>query len=1037
MNTSISTPLRTIPASGPRGRHVGDNETPFTGSRSYAGSMLSPTTPGLLHSGSAVAAVPTDLCYGMRIGIRSCAEQRYVAAFPRMNGTSSDATSSARRVGDLFDVEVSGYHPFRQLEASVTDRTSECPSEWVLLNYSSRQHRGPVRLGDEVCFAKELALPVERRKDRLVYLALEHSPEGDALEPAVEREEIASELCKWKLLSPEEPESRDKVQASTPLVIRGQYDEVLAAGRPLIDLLTGGSASASSSKSFRSPTRVSGRQLGLRTGRGAKAPESMFRLLKAGLPFAADAIGSVKTVPQGPPPVMRSDPEEDFATKSVQEQEQELLEDVLFSLLGLDGTHIRQTTTSSPSGALGASRFELQAPAGADTSNIQFLRQVLPLCDHHAAVQRFVEVQGQYEYGTVNHALSSAIRELLKEFSIKVGQLETSLRAGNLSIAKLWYYVQPSIDTMAVLHQVVNHVFEMTGGMVLNGIEEVMLRSSLTTAQDLCEYLLQQASRPYFETISRWVYNGQLDDPYGEFFISESGRGRDERSGGPAADFWHKHFLLDERVVPQFLMASRDKILHAGKYLHVFFSASPGAELEEPGKRGLLRYSRRRKDCADALDEAYRRASAALLGLFMAPTPGGLDLPGRLRSMRSFFFLAKADWFGQLMDTACSVLEQPAAEVPLARLEGLLDLAIRTSSAASDPYREDIVCTMHSFRIEEACNRMSRGHTMLAEEADEDSAQGGRSSNRPPASRSAAGAATTPQMADTSVLGLTPSLLAGTQNLAGESSGVQCFTLKYKTSWPLSIVFSRALLLKYQVIFRHLLFCRYVERKLVDVWVDHQHTKGLGLDSSFSPSYCLRQRMLHFCRDYIYYATVEVLEPQSHRFLSSLSQADSIDEVLRSHERFLDTCLREVLLTERDSLYKGLSKVLHTCLTFAYKMHKFSEDGNDKVSGAEPSPSSLSAASRMAKERERGNKYVSLLTQKTYSTMISKFKVVFETQLQAFLAQIRKESSSRHEHFLSNMLTRLDYNDYYSSLLPGASLSVSGVGDLPTSFAGE
>ena len=145
--------------------------------------------------------------------------------------------------------------------------------------------------------------------------------------------------------------------------------------------------------------------------------------------------------------------------------------------------------------------------------------------------------------------------------------------------------------------------------------------------------------------------------------------------------------------------------------------------------------------------------------------------------------------------------------------------------------------------------------------------------------------------------------------VAGEGSGVRSLTLKYRTAWPLSILFSKTILLKYQVrkdwcgksmnvyvtdgescesrlrskdikryqqiskfsdfrciwwgawlgpiscfciqvpwfsmhfhcetenqvIFRHLLYCRYVERKLVEVWVDHQYTKELGLDSSFSP----------------------------------------------------------------------------------------------------------------------------------------------------------------------------------------------------------
>ena len=28
-----------------------------------------------------------------------------------------------------------------------------------------------------------------------------------------------------------------------------------------------------------------------------------------------------------------------------------------------------------------------------------------------------------------------------------------------------------------------------------------------------------EASRPYFDMVSLWVYEGQLQDPYGEFFV--------------------------------------------------------------------------------------------------------------------------------------------------------------------------------------------------------------------------------------------------------------------------------------------------------------------------------------------------------------------------------------------------------------------------------------------------------------------------------------------------------------------------------------
>lgn len=998
--------------------------------RPGAGAAKAASAQQAASAGPHTHTAPTDLCYGIRVGIRSLSEQRYVAAF--MRGPAGNAGSS-----DGFDLEVAGYHPFRQGE--VTDRAADCPSEWVLVHHSSRQHKGPVHFGDEVCFAKELATAGDRKRDRLAYLSLAPNTDGTAMEPVVERRDGShqgADLCRWTLVSAESPDARGKIQVDSPLLIRGKYNECLGVGRSVWEaaVAAGGASTASGvPPTFRSPSRASGRQLACR-GRDARARELQFRIVRAGVPFGPDPGGWV--VSAVPAPVgLRDDPDTKLAGVSLEEQERLLLEDALFCLLGLDGVHIRKSLGSVVSGrdVLPETRFELLVPEGADASTVQFLRQILPLCEHHTAVQRFIELQGRYDCGTVNHALCAAMRELLKEFATKVGQLETALRSGGFSIAKLWYHIQPSMDTFALLHRVASHVYGLTGGLVLSGLEEVMSRSSLSAAQDLCEFLLQHAARPYFGMVSRWVYEGRLDDTYGEFFISESARARDERSGGPAADFWQKHFVLEERSVPQFLSASRDKILHAGKYLHVFSSvASPGAELPEPEGRSRLQYSRRRRDLTEAIDGAYRRASAALLGLFMgSPVDGGLDLPGRLRSMRSFFFLGRADWFSHFMDTAGAELEQNANDKPLARLEGLLDLAVRASSAAADPYREDISCGMHSFPIEDACRRMARGHVL--QDYDDDAAsvkssslQGSEAGAAPAASRpTGAGGAAIPAGVPAATAAAAAAGGAAALGVAGDTTGVRCFTLKYRTSWPLSIVFSRALLLKYQVIFRHLLYCRYVERKLVEVWVDHQYTKELGLDTSFHPSYSLRQRMLHFCRDYIYYVTVEVLEPQSHSFLSSLGQKETIDEVLHSHEKFLDTCLREVLLTEREGLYSHLSKVLRTCLSFAYNLRKFAHDIQetqvaDERSLNELGSQALSAGERRFERRRHDTqRYLSILSQKQYSRMISKFKVVFESQLQGFLRQIRQESTAQYEHFLSNMLTRLDYNEYYSSVLAG------------------
>jgi len=988
----------------------------------FAGAGASAASGG---SQAVRTSVPTDLCYGMRVGIRSCADQRYVAAFPGQGSTSGAALAA-----EGLDLEVSGYHPFRQSDA--TDRTADCPSEWVVLQGSWQQHEGPIHVGDDVCLVKELVATGKRRKDRYqFYLALAPSGEGTKMEPTVERLEACTDLCKWTLLHADDPTYSGKLQADTPLLLRGKYREVLAVGQPLWSSGAGG---------VRSLARRSGRSLVCRDAKVSSTssanrpvPEMRFRLVKAGVPFSPEPWPISSTVPAA---VLDDSREfDDFGSLAVNAQEQALLEDLLFCLLGVEGTYIRRVSGSrgadSPdpraterAPVLPEVRFDVQAPPGADLSTVQYIQKVLPLCEHYAAVQKFVDVHSQYAYGTVNQALCAAIRELLREFSVKVGQLETALRLGNLTIAKLWYHIQPSMATLALLHRVASHVFHGVGGHVLNGIEEVMGRSSLSTAQDLCEHMLQQASRPYFEMVSKWIYEGRLDDPYNEFFITESPRAHDEKTGGPAADFWQKHFTLKEHSVPQFLKESREKILHAGKYLHVFFSASTSAQLPpEEGKRDVLRYSCRRKQCIEAIDAAYRRASAALLGLFMSPRPDGLDLPGRLRSMRSFFFLAKADWFGQLMDNAVGELEQTfEAEMPsLIRLEGLLQLAIASSSVGADPYRDDISCTTHSFKIEDACKKFSsKGLSSQNEDSflrDQDEEQ--EVSVASGTARAAAAGRGAPGGLTAASRAAAPSSGDGVGGGISDDAGIRCFTLKYRTSWPLSIVFSRTMMLKYQVIFRHLLYCRYVERKLVEVWVDHQYTKDLGLDSKFSPSYCLRQRMLHFCRDYIYYASAEVLQPQSHRFLKSLEQAETVDVVLRSHEGFLDTCLRELLLTEREALYKHLSKVLETCHTFADNLHRQLQRFEKPLADNQTVQEQMGKEHKREYMKRKQHTHLDLVQGKQYAMMISRFKNMFEKQLQGFLRLIREESSQKYEHFLSNMLTRLDYNDYYSSELSG------------------
>ena len=66
-------------------------------------------------------------------------------------------------------------------------------------------------------------------------------------------------------------------------------------------------------------------------------------------------------------------------------------------------------------------------------------------------------------------------------------------------------------------------------------------------------------------------------------------------------------------------------------------------------------------------------------------------------------------------------------------------------------------------------------------------------------------------------------------NRIGPQSNVikvhEAFTLDYKVKWPLTLIISKKSINKYQLIFRHLLQCKYTERYLEQVWLHHQSIK--------------------------------------------------------------------------------------------------------------------------------------------------------------------------------------------------------------------
>lgn len=563
-------------------------------------------------------------------------------------------------------------------------------------------------------------------------------------------------------------------------------------------------------------------------------------------------------------------------------QEELIVDDLLYAIQGIQGEVVNQDVGGVWS--VNTSRFDV------DPALKALAKRVLPLCGHYQMVSEFINQRSRFEYGRVAHALAAAMRKLVGEYNVLVAQLEFQMDKGELSLQKTWFYLQPAMKSMAILAKVTERTVGTVGGGLLNALATLRKGTGDSTAQETYGFLLRNAAYPYLEMLELWIYHGVIKDPFKEFMIEVD----EEATKGTLNDdfnarYWDRRYTIrskesemsmlhhkgdsdcsgnDLECVPFFLRRVSDKVLTTGKYLNVVRECGRWVSSSFAGK---IQFTDEDHAYERIVSNAHEYASQLLLNLLLKEE----KLLDRLGSLKHYFLLNQGDFFVHFMDMAQSELVKPASSIAINRLQSLLDMALRLRNL-DDPYQEDLTCELVPYSLIEHVEAI-HGQT--------------RSQDRLPA-----------------------------QPL----TGIDAFTMDIKVRWPLSLVLSKQSLTKYQLIFRHLFFCKHVEKQLCTAWVAHQSTKELDLRSAMGPDYCLRQRMLHFLHNFEYYVTFEVLEPRWHELEIKMKSVRTVDELMKHHAEYLDTCLRECLLTHQ-SLLKQFAKLMTTCLIFAQQVAKFAD----------------------------------------------------------------------------------------------------------------
>lgn len=649
------------------------------------------------------------------------------------------------------------------------------------------------------------------------------------------------------------------------------------------------------------------------------------------------------------------------------------VEDALHALLGMRTSYTTVSPTPEPSYSPCASALR---HANAEVQPL--LARVLPLASHHAVVAQFIEETrvAKQASGFVRQAVGVALGELLGDYRALILRLEDSLRAGNLNMQKLLYYVQPSIRSMALLRRVVAACREKSGGAALDALYKLAVAH--VGAEDVSEvlaFIIGKAAEPIFAIMDVWIRTGVVDDPYGEFFIQENAA---YASGAPratiatSASAWEMRYTVNRDNLPDFLAPFVENVLRSGKYLNVLRecgldAAKTAKSTARLGERQELRtesdgrYAHLQLDGKVLLGaEASRRIANVVENSFAVSSRALMEylteeikIMQRLRSLRRYFLLQQSDFLVNFFDSAASELSKRRKDVSRGRLTSLLELSIRTSVSSFDEFQDDILCTLCPEDFASQILGMS----------------GNAEDGRGP--------------------GLAPMRAA-----PGSISGYESFALDYRLKWPVSLIVSNMEILKYQFIFRYLFYCKYVERELEECWRQHSQAKGSlrKTPSSFVRSFALRNRMLQFVRNILYYTTADVLEPNWRVLEANVQKAVTIDELMQYHTRFLDMSVEQSLLSNEKHL-RVFKNIAETCISFAAYTEKFSRLFSTK----------LASDGVEAKLRELH-----------YPTTLAKFETAFDMHLGKLLDGLSAVSKKRANVHLSNLCERLDVDGYYS-----------------------
>ena len=739
-----------------------------------------------------------------------------------------------------------------------------------------------------------------------------------------------------------------------------------------------------------------------------------------------------------------------LSTLSTNLQDKNLVDDILLTMLGLEGNYIKRVITHTNFKDFKV-EFQvepyLENPT-CDPPLLSLVNLLLPISFYYNSITNFLNIHSNIETGLIGKSFCLGLKKILREYILFVNQLDCQNRIGNpnLNLQQLWWLCQPSLKLLENLHELCQKCSMIKGGALINIIYSVYLHETDNQMKKMYKFLLDRSFVPYFDMLKLWTCHGYLENEheFQEFMIMCYKDYNKENVKESYLDlFWEMKFKLNNLHVPEFLNRVAEKILFIGKSLNII--RETGKIIQCPFEKEFESFSTKeegnkiinnKKNFFDdnnningynnngnknnnlnninynnvnvniennqmifenerliqfekLINKIYNWTNDSLRHILFKEK----NLDSLLKSFKKFYLMEAGDFFTELIESAKDLFFLEKKNINFEKLKILIDNSIRMTSINSDINKDHFNFFLSNMAISMEKQYLDKYSEIL-------------------------------QSNETDIKKITEKIYEIDNTQSGidldDMKVYETLNLECKIDWPLNLIFSKKNIIKYKILFRHLLRMKFLEKELNDVWLITQYFKDDKLQSYIKECNFLRDNMLNFVKNIIYYLFNEVIEPNYISLQKNLENSSSMEDVMKYHDQFLNNCINQCLLGNENILIQ-LSNMIQCISYFSKLTSKYfqnilikEKEIHQENIGIRYMKITNEFDRKRLKKKERIEAIESVLIQgqDKFKGMFDKFKEGFEKRFKNFLNEINKINISYNPH-LTNLLTKLDFNNYY------------------------